>query len=169
MSKLKIINCSDSLMWYRDKVGQEVELLYKIGNWYMSREDSGLANIVLVKDAIVIKGSMSKEKEILKEVGESPQYRLFEFFLQEHGITLLEGQMHDIIHEVQLYLDATNDNPVVKENLTPEEVKELREALGEITEQIYKCPLDLSSDEKVEEATYLDATIEQAKQLLKED
>lgn len=57
MIKLKIINCSDSLMWYRDKVGQEVELLYKIGNWYMSREDSGLANIVLVKDAIVIKDS----------------------------------------------------------------------------------------------------------------
>ena len=57
MSKLKIINCSDSLMWYRDKVGQEVELLYKIGDCYMSREDSGLANIVLVKDAIIIEES----------------------------------------------------------------------------------------------------------------
>ena len=41
-------------MWYRDKVGQEVELLYKIDDCYMSREDSGLANIVLVKDAELI-------------------------------------------------------------------------------------------------------------------
>lgn len=49
-----------------------------------------------------------------------------------------------------------------------QEVKELRGALKELTDQIYKCPLDLSSDEKVEEATCLDAIIKQAKQLLKE-
>ena len=50
-------------MWYRDKVGQEVELLYKIGDCYMSREDSGLANIVLVKDAELIE----ENKEFIKE------------------------------------------------------------------------------------------------------
>lgn len=47
------------------------------------------------------------------------------------------------------------------------ENEKLREALRELIEQIDKCPLDLSSDEKVEEATFLDAIKNEAKQLIK--
>ena len=54
MNKLKIINCSDPLMWYRDKVGQTVPFLFKISEGYMSREDAGFTNIVLEKDAEII-------------------------------------------------------------------------------------------------------------------
>lgn len=48
------------------------------------------------------------------------------------------------------------------------EKEKLREALRELIEQIDKCPLDLSSDEKVEEATFLDAIKNEAKQLITE-
>lgn len=54
MKKLKTINCSDPLMWYRDKVGQIVPFLFKISEGYMSREDAGFANIVLEKAAEII-------------------------------------------------------------------------------------------------------------------
>ncbi|SBV92037.1 hypothetical protein [uncultured Dysgonomonas sp.] len=54
MKKLKITNCSDKLMWYRDKVGQTVPFLFKISEGYMSREDAGFTNIVLEKDAEII-------------------------------------------------------------------------------------------------------------------
>lgn len=54
MKKLKITNCSDPLMWYRDKVGQTVPYLFKISEGYMSREDAGFTNIVLKNDAEII-------------------------------------------------------------------------------------------------------------------
>lgn len=54
MNKLKITNCSDPLMWYRDKVGKTVPFLHKISEGYMSREDAGFTNIVLERDAEII-------------------------------------------------------------------------------------------------------------------
>lgn len=54
MKKLKIISCSDPLMWYRDKVGQTVPFLFKISEGYMSREDAGYTNIVLTDDAEIV-------------------------------------------------------------------------------------------------------------------
>lgn len=58
MKALKIINCSDSLMWYSGKVGAIVPYLgedidYK-GSIYWSREDGGYKNIIFKKDAVVI-------------------------------------------------------------------------------------------------------------------
>lgn len=60
MKKLKITNCSDTLMWYRNKVGLTVPFLYKISEGYMSREDAGFTNIVLEQDAIIIESDESK-------------------------------------------------------------------------------------------------------------
>lgn len=54
MKKLKIINCSDPLMWYRDKVGQTVPFLFSISEGYVSREDAGSTNIVLLDDAEIV-------------------------------------------------------------------------------------------------------------------
>jgi len=51
---LKIITCSDSLMWYRDLVGQEVPLLREYDDCYMSREPTGFANIVRKQDAVIV-------------------------------------------------------------------------------------------------------------------
>lgn len=54
MKKLKIISCSDPLMWYRDKVGQTVPFISKIMEGYLSREDAGYTNIVLTYDAEIV-------------------------------------------------------------------------------------------------------------------
>ena len=51
---LKIIKCSDSLLWYKDLVGQTVPLIREYDDCYMSREPDGFANIVKKDDAEVI-------------------------------------------------------------------------------------------------------------------
>ena len=54
MKIIKILKCSDPLMWYRDKVGQEVPYLYSLSDCHMGREDCGLANIVMKEDCEII-------------------------------------------------------------------------------------------------------------------
>ena len=54
MKTIKILKCSDPLMWYRDKAGQEVPYLYSLSDCHMSREDCGLANIVMKEDCEII-------------------------------------------------------------------------------------------------------------------
>lgn len=54
MKYLKIVDCSDPLMWYSKKIGKCVPLLQQYEDYYMSREDAGFANIVKLKDAIVV-------------------------------------------------------------------------------------------------------------------
>lgn len=57
MKALKIIKCSDSMMWYRDKVGEVVPLAkheYADSDIYWSREPAGYLNIVKKQDAKVI-------------------------------------------------------------------------------------------------------------------
>ena len=51
---LKIIKCSDSLLWYKDLVGQSVPFIREYDDCYMSREPDGFANIVKKDDAEVI-------------------------------------------------------------------------------------------------------------------
>lgn len=53
--QLKIIACSDSLLWYSDLVGQIVPLLREYDDCYMSREPSGFANIVKKQDAEIVR------------------------------------------------------------------------------------------------------------------
>lgn len=57
MKALKIIKCSDSMMWYRDMVGEIVTLAkpeYADPDVYWSRELAGYLNIVNKQDAEVI-------------------------------------------------------------------------------------------------------------------
>jgi hypothetical protein len=54
MRKLLIISCSDPMLWYATKIGQEVELLAAEADCYLSREDAGYVNIVKKSDAIII-------------------------------------------------------------------------------------------------------------------
>ena len=58
MKKLKITQCSDSLLWYKGKIGQLVPYLgedvdFK-GPIYWSRDNGGYKNIVFRKDAEVV-------------------------------------------------------------------------------------------------------------------
>ena len=58
MKALKIINCSDPLMWYSERVGAIVPFLgedndYK-GPIYWSRDSGGYKNIIFRKDAELI-------------------------------------------------------------------------------------------------------------------
>ena len=48
---LLIIDCTDALLWYRDKIGQHVPFVREEDDCYLSREDEGYVNIVFKKDA----------------------------------------------------------------------------------------------------------------------
>ena len=54
MNKLLIARCSDSALWYAKHVGQTVDLVREEQDCYISREPSGLLNIVRKADAEVI-------------------------------------------------------------------------------------------------------------------
>lgn len=57
MKALKIKDCSDSMMWYRDMIGKTVELAKHPDadqDVYWSREPAGYLNIVKKQDAEII-------------------------------------------------------------------------------------------------------------------
>ena len=54
MQALKIVRCSDTLMWYRDKVGETVQLVREYDDCYMSREPAGYLNIIRLDDAEIV-------------------------------------------------------------------------------------------------------------------
>lgn len=54
MKALKIIRCSDSLMWYSSHVGSIFPLVREYEYEYLSREPAGYANIILKCDAVVV-------------------------------------------------------------------------------------------------------------------
>lgn len=54
MKALKIIKCSDSMMWYRRKIGHIVPLVKIHEDCYMSRETAGYLNIVKLEDAEIV-------------------------------------------------------------------------------------------------------------------
>jgi hypothetical protein len=54
MKKLLITGCSDYLLWYAKKIGQEVPFVREDNGYFWSREDTGYLNIVFRKDAHVI-------------------------------------------------------------------------------------------------------------------
>lgn len=61
MKALRVLKCSDSMMWYRDKIGQIIPLVsekvdydFYHGPMYWSREDAGYKNIVCLNDVEVI-------------------------------------------------------------------------------------------------------------------
>lgn len=51
---IKIINCSDSLMWYKPLVGTIHHVVRVDKDYYWCREPSGYLNIVHLKDAELI-------------------------------------------------------------------------------------------------------------------
>ena len=46
MKALKLIKCSDPMMWYINKVGETVAFVREYDDCYMSREPAGYLNIV---------------------------------------------------------------------------------------------------------------------------
>lgn len=54
MRKLKLVGCSDPMMWYAGLVGQLVPLLREENDVYLSREPEGYTNIVRKRDAKVV-------------------------------------------------------------------------------------------------------------------
>ena len=61
MRALRIIKCNDSLMWYRDKVGETVQLVREYEDCYMSREPAGYLNIVKRGDAEIVDLSLDRD------------------------------------------------------------------------------------------------------------
>jgi hypothetical protein len=60
---LKILKCSDSLMWYSKLVGQVVPYVREYDDCYMSREPAGYLNIVKLEDAEIIDEEIDDERE----------------------------------------------------------------------------------------------------------
>jgi hypothetical protein len=60
---LKIIKCSDSLMWYNKLVGQVVPYVREYDDCYMSREPAGYLNIVKLEDAEIIDEEIDDGRE----------------------------------------------------------------------------------------------------------
>lgn len=54
MKAIRIVKCSDSMMWYRDKVGKVVEYLREDTDYLWSREPAGYSNIIKRGDGVVI-------------------------------------------------------------------------------------------------------------------
>jgi hypothetical protein len=54
MRALRIIKCSDPLMWYQSKVGETVQLVREYVDCYMSREPAGYLNVVRLEDAEIV-------------------------------------------------------------------------------------------------------------------
>ena len=53
MKTLTITGCTDGLLWYADRVGQEVVYLGEEDDIYWSRDSGGYKNLVWKKDATV--------------------------------------------------------------------------------------------------------------------
>ena len=54
MKMIKIVRCTDPMLWYADKVGELVPFL---GTWpeaFKSKEDAGYVNIVKFEDGVVV-------------------------------------------------------------------------------------------------------------------
>lgn len=51
---LKITGCSDSMLWYANKIGHYVPYIGQWSDTYKSREPNGFINIVHFKDAEVV-------------------------------------------------------------------------------------------------------------------
>ena len=56
---LLVVSCSDSLYWYRCSIGKAFPLLRDAGQDWLSREHSGLTNIIDKRDAVVIPSGYS--------------------------------------------------------------------------------------------------------------
>lgn len=54
MRVLKIIDCSDSLMWYRNRIGDIVDFIGEDEQYYWSRDNGGYKNIVKKRDGLIM-------------------------------------------------------------------------------------------------------------------
>jgi hypothetical protein len=68
--ELKIIGCSDSQVWYRDRVGDTVQYLGREGDVYWSRDSGGYRNIVFLCDAVIVDDE--KDEQMYKYQNEGP-------------------------------------------------------------------------------------------------
>ena len=51
---LHIKNCSDGMMWYASRVGENVEFVREDSEYFWSRDKGGHINIVLKQDADIV-------------------------------------------------------------------------------------------------------------------
>lgn len=70
MKRLKITGCTDSLLWYAEKIGEIVPYVStsESEEFYMSREPAGYLNIVYMKDAELL-GEEHKMSQPLQNWG----------------------------------------------------------------------------------------------------
>lgn len=60
MRAIKILRCSDSLLWYNDHIGVVVPFLAEFSTEYLSREPSRMTNIVKKIDSIIVDAELDE-------------------------------------------------------------------------------------------------------------
>lgn len=68
MKKIFINKCSDSMMWYKKLVGQQVEYLSEDEDYYWSRDSGGYKNIILKQDADIVEEDLCEVDEFKFQV-----------------------------------------------------------------------------------------------------
>lgn len=53
--KIIINKCDDSMLWYSNKIGEQLDIVKELSNVYLCREDAGYVNIVKKTDATFLK------------------------------------------------------------------------------------------------------------------
>ncbi|WP_345969610.1 hypothetical protein WCX72_09805 [Sulfurimonas sp. HSL1-6] len=54
MKQIRIISCSDPMMWYADHIGEIFPLIREEGGSYLTREPAGYTNVVRLADAEIV-------------------------------------------------------------------------------------------------------------------
>jgi hypothetical protein len=95
MKKLYITKCNDSMLWYNQMVGQNVEYLSEDKDFYWSRDNGGYKNIVHKYHAIVVEDNDNVDTEAV-----------IEFLIDE--INILKEQVEMLIARSE-YLEKLHD------------------------------------------------------------
>lgn len=68
MKMLRIDQCSDGMMWYRDQVGSIVPLVRDLNSegTFLTREPSGFSNVVRKCDVTVIDTALQEQKLLVE-------------------------------------------------------------------------------------------------------
>lgn len=121
---IKIDKCTDSMMWYRDFVGQCFPLVREYDDVFMSLEPSGLKNIVLKSDAHIVESMpdttvmTDNQKEVLdilqEECAELIQSisKLKRFGLVTSNVKSIQQEIADVnvmLGLLILYFPTIND------------------------------------------------------------
>lgn len=119
MKKIRIVSCNDSMKWYADKIGQDVECSGTVigpgtsgGIEYRCRDNNGFINFVAGNDAVVL-GTGETSKSWLEEEPALPKIDRFDLEQQIMTCWNLIDDVDAVYHWIEtLDLDAKSTDQI---------------------------------------------------------